>query len=86
MELECGPAQPYLSLIKRENIMLSLGLSVPGEIPRCSASTLPLLAGFLNSAYMCVCVCVCVCVYVCLLKKLLLTMVIFISMERYPKS
>ena len=30
--------------------MLFLGLSVPGEVPRCSASVLVLLAGFLNSA------------------------------------
>ena len=29
--------------------MLFLGLSVPGEVPRCSASVLVLLAGFLNS-------------------------------------
>ena len=32
--------------------MLFLGLSVPGEVPRCSASVLVLLAGFLNSASM----------------------------------
>ena len=29
--------------------MLFLGLSVPGEVPRCSASVLVLLTGFLNS-------------------------------------
>ena len=29
--------------------MLFLGLSVPGEVPKCSASVLVLLAGFLNS-------------------------------------
>ena len=33
--------------------MLFLGLSVPGEVPRCSASVLVLLAGFLNSARLC---------------------------------
>ena len=32
--------------------MLFLGLSVPGEVPRCSASVLVLLAGFLNSGPM----------------------------------
>ena len=31
--------------------MLFLGLSVPGEVPRCSASVLVLLAGFLNSGF-----------------------------------
>ena len=33
--------------------MLFLGLSVPGEVPRCSASVLVLLAGFLNSDCLC---------------------------------
>ena len=32
------------------NYTLFWGLSVPGEVPQCSASTLALLAGFLNSA------------------------------------
>ena len=32
------------------NYTLFLGLSVPGEVPQCSASVLALLAGFLNSA------------------------------------
>ena len=39
----------FLSVNKGGNHNLFLDLSVPGVVPRCSASTLVLLAGFLNS-------------------------------------
>ena len=35
--------------VKFFSLMLCLGLSVPGDVPRCSASTLALLASFINS-------------------------------------
>ena len=35
--------------VKLCNLMLCLGLSVPEDVPRCSASTLALLASFINS-------------------------------------
>ena len=35
--------------VKIFSLMLCLGLSVPEDIPRCSASTLSLLASFTNS-------------------------------------
>ena len=40
-----------VSIVNNEggNYMLFLGLSVPGEVPQCSASVLTLLACFLNS-------------------------------------
>ena len=39
---------PFFPRNKGGNYTLFLGLSVPGEVPRCSASVLVLLAGFLN--------------------------------------
>ena len=35
--------------VKLCSLMLCLGLSVPEDVPRCSASTLTLLASFINS-------------------------------------
>ena len=35
--------------VKVCSLMLGLGLSVPEDVPRCSASTLALLAIFINS-------------------------------------
>ena len=35
--------------VKLSSLMLCLGLSVPEDVPRCSASMLALLASFLNS-------------------------------------
>ena len=37
--------------VKLFSLMLCLGLSVPEDIPRCSGSTLALLASFINSAH-----------------------------------
>ena len=39
--------------VKVCSLMLCLGLSVPEDVPRCSASTLALLASFINSASLC---------------------------------
>ena len=37
--------------VKLCSLMLCLGLSVPEDVPRCSASTLALLASFINSGF-----------------------------------
>ena len=55
IHLWCQLSIIFPSVNKGGNYMLFLGLNVPGEVPRCSASTLALLVGFLNSGWKKVC-------------------------------